>query len=287
MQRQTFCARLRERLTIATKRLKRIKMSSLTEELTKEFVSKYWKEQPEIPKHERLKLAFSESILDGFWARGARLPTEADLVANTPCSLGTIQRALRELSLEGLIKRRRGSGTVVAYLGGKLSDPWHIRYLDKNSKTDKYLTLKTRFISRKIVHQRGPWSDVLRQDDEPAIKIDRIFTVDDRIDIYSEFYALKSRFPEFLELPESKLNGLNFKKLVAARYRAPVNKVRQHLRFETPRQRVQDCGICQSNGLVAVLNVIAYPLSGEAIYYQDFFLPSVEAELDLGFAMQT
>ncbi|MFV0244139.1 MAG: hypothetical protein ACK5IB_03835 [Qingshengfaniella sp.] len=35
-----------------------------------------------------------------------------------------------------------------------------------------------------------------------------------------------------------------------------------------------------------VLNVGAYPPGGQPIYYQDFFLPLEDGQLDLGFAMR-
>ena len=78
-----------------------------------EFLRRYWASQEDIPKHERLRQAITASIADGYWEPGARLPTESEWAAATPCSLGTVQRALRNLVNDGLIDRRRGSGTTV------------------------------------------------------------------------------------------------------------------------------------------------------------------------------
>ena len=38
------------------------------------------------------------AIDQGLWQRGAKLPTESEFVAATPSSLGTVQRAMRELA---------------------------------------------------------------------------------------------------------------------------------------------------------------------------------------------
>lgn len=262
------------------------KMSDTQRSKTEAFVSRYWDEEAELPKHEKLRQAFSTSISEGYWSAGMHLPTEADLVRNTPCSLGTVQRALRDLAAEGLIERRRGSGSVVADLMGKLNDPWHIRYVDPTTGGDGYYSLRTTMVKREKLAETGPWSTVLRQGDELVTKIERIFIVDERIRIYSEFYTLSSLFPEFMNLPETELNGLNFKRLISQRYRVPTHKVHQSLRFvKTPPNVATQCGT-PTGSMSPLLNVVAYPPDGDPIYYQDFFLPVIEERLDLGFAVR-
>ena len=48
------------------------------------------------------------------FALGARLPSEADLARGYGVSRETVRRALESLSLDGLLRTRRGSGTFVA-----------------------------------------------------------------------------------------------------------------------------------------------------------------------------
>ncbi|RBI83354.1 GntR family transcriptional regulator [Rhodosalinus halophilus] len=52
-------------------------------------------------------------IARGDWAPGALLPTEADLARAYACARATVNRALRELAEEGLLERKRKSGTRV------------------------------------------------------------------------------------------------------------------------------------------------------------------------------
>ena len=253
---------------------------------TEEFVARYWGEAGAEAKHERLKQAFTLSIAEGFWQPGARLPTEAELTRHTPCSLGTVQRALRGLAAEGLIDRRRGSGSVVADLDGRLSDPWHIRYRAPEDSDEAYLTLHTRLLARRVIETTGPWTRELGDPGSSVTRIDRIFTLDGQINVYSEFYALTSRFPEFMELPAEQMNGLNFKKLIAAKYKSPTQKVRQQLSFRpTPDHVAKVCGRPEG-GVSPVLNVVSFPVTGEPIYFQDFYLPIGEGTLDLGFAIR-
>lgn len=254
--------------------------------MTEDFVTRYWDERTDLPKHEKLRRAFTESISQGYWKVGMHLPTEAELVRNTPCSLGTVQRALRDLAAEGLIERRRGSGSVVADLMGKLRDPWHIRYVDPDSGDGGYCGLRTTLVARRTQTETGPWSAVLQQGQERVTTIERIFIVDERIRVYSRFYALSSLFPEFMDLPEADLNGLNFKRLISQRYHVPTHKVQQNLRFvPTPPEVAERCG-APEGGISPLLNVVAYPPSGNPIYYQDFYLPMVPESLDLGFAVR-
>lgn len=53
-------------------------------------------------------------ILAGTWAVGAKLPTEAQLAADTGLSLTTVRRAYEELESARLVVRRQGAGSFVA-----------------------------------------------------------------------------------------------------------------------------------------------------------------------------
>lgn len=55
-------------------------------------------------------------IRDGRWRAGDRLPSEAELCAQFGVARMTVNRALRELQLEGLLRREQGRGSFVAPL---------------------------------------------------------------------------------------------------------------------------------------------------------------------------
>jgi GntR family histidine utilization transcriptional repressor len=57
-----------------------------------------------------------QGIREGRWRVGDQLPTEAQLVAQFAVSRMTANRALRELQLEGLLRREQGRGSFVAPL---------------------------------------------------------------------------------------------------------------------------------------------------------------------------
>lgn len=65
------------------------------------------------PLYEVVKRQLSEAILMGQWSAGEVLPSETALARDFGISVGTMRRALAELTHEGLVMRRRKTGTVV------------------------------------------------------------------------------------------------------------------------------------------------------------------------------
>ncbi|WP_395686866.1 histidine utilization repressor [Caenimonas koreensis] len=69
-----------------------------------------------IPAYEQVKEFIRTRIASGEWRPGDPVPSEAMLMAQFGISRMTVNRALRELSAEGLVDRVQGSGTRVAHL---------------------------------------------------------------------------------------------------------------------------------------------------------------------------
>ena len=65
---------------------------------------------------EQVKQHLKGRLASGDWLPGALMPSEAELVAQFGVSRMTVNRALRELQLEGLIDRVQGVGTFAAQL---------------------------------------------------------------------------------------------------------------------------------------------------------------------------
>jgi GntR family histidine utilization transcriptional repressor len=64
----------------------------------------------------RVKQHLLQGLEAGIWPPGARMPSEAALVAEFSVSRMTVNRALRELQAEGLVQRSQGLGTYAAPL---------------------------------------------------------------------------------------------------------------------------------------------------------------------------
>ena len=64
----------------------------------------------------RVKQHLKDGLAGGRWAPGELMPSEAELVAQFGLSRMTVNRALKELQAEGLVKRTQGVGTFAAPL---------------------------------------------------------------------------------------------------------------------------------------------------------------------------
>ncbi len=67
-----------------------------------------------IPLYLQVKQLITEKIHTGEWQANDRVPSESELVKQFECSRMTANRALRELTAEGLLVRVQGVGTFVA-----------------------------------------------------------------------------------------------------------------------------------------------------------------------------
>jgi DNA-binding GntR family transcriptional regulator len=75
---------------------------------------------PPAPRYAQVAADLRAAIVAGDFADGAALPTESALCAQYGVSRFTVREALRRLQADGLIRRRRGSGTIVDSGGGAL-----------------------------------------------------------------------------------------------------------------------------------------------------------------------
>ena len=66
------------------------------------------------PLYEQIRRAIEERVLSGAWAPGTRVPPEHQLMELFAASRMTVHRALTALAEEGVVERRRRTGTVVA-----------------------------------------------------------------------------------------------------------------------------------------------------------------------------
>lgn len=67
-----------------------------------------------MPKYADIRAEITSKITSREWPPGTRLPSELELCERYGCSRGTVAKALAPLAEEGLIVRRRRTGTFVA-----------------------------------------------------------------------------------------------------------------------------------------------------------------------------
>ena len=112
--------------------------------------------RPGLPKYTALHDAVLHAVASGQVKPGTRMPNEQDLAQVLPLSLGTIQRALRQLVDERVIQRRPGQGSFISDRGGdgQMEHPFHCRFVDDSGQG--YLPVFPEVLSREKVGGPGP-----------------------------------------------------------------------------------------------------------------------------------
>jgi len=91
-------------------------MSELDLPVPRKRAAKRPASQPVQAPYATVKEFVKQGLASGRWPPGARMPSDAELVARFGVSRMTVTRALRELQSEGLVTRAQGLGTYAAHL---------------------------------------------------------------------------------------------------------------------------------------------------------------------------
>lgn len=226
-------------------------------------------------KYVQLRQTLLGAIEDGLWKPSDKLPTEAELAAATPFSLGTVQNAYRSLVDDGVVVRIQGSGTFVADGRNRMDAPWHCRFLDDSGTG--YLPVYTHVVARALTGERGPWSNYLSQGNDASVKeivrIDRKISINDEFDVFSKFFVRAQRFGALLKKPLRDLEGMNFKLLLSREFGTPVTRLSQTLSVRRAPAEIKEVLSLDSQSVVTVLDICAGTSVGEAVYYQELYIP--------------
>ena len=163
------------------------------------------------PKYRQLSEAILGMIDEGVLKPGERLPNETAIAQGLPFSLGTIQKALRNLSELGVVKRTQRRGTVITDRTQEISDPWQFRFIDEDENS--VFPVFSRVIKLDSIHQKGPWSNFLGEEDS-YVRIVREFNVDQRFTAVSYFYLTESQFAPILNMSSADLEGVHLSAII-------------------------------------------------------------------------
>lgn len=250
---------------------------------TDDFLRRYRKRGLEgLPKYAQLREALCAAIHAGHWERGARLPSDSDLTGFTGYSLGTVQRALRELADAGVVVRNQGSGTYVSDGGGAIDAPLHLRFRGSTDGEPAFLPLYPKVLSRTRAHGSGAWSDWLRPEETTDIvRIDRQLSVNGEFIVFNRFYFDAREFADIAACPLATLDGANLKQLLGEAVSMPISDVEQHVSFVS-----FDAAACKAMGVKPgtrglLLESAAAAGRGNPIYFLESYIPPNERRLDV------
>ena len=228
--------------------------------------------------HARLRMALLGGVNAGDWTAGERLPTEAELVAATGLSLGTVQRALRALTEEGVVRRQQGSGSFVAPSHHRIDDVAHARFLGDDDKT--ILPVFSRVLSRRPWRRAGPWSACFGGAGVQLVRLDRVLNVNDEFAVFSRFFFDGQRFKGLASRSLGELAGTNFKVLLRQESNVPPGGLSQTLQMiAAPADVAAYIGV-PPGGTITLIEIVRHAGGGDdVVYFQQMFVPPSSRKL--------
>jgi GntR family transcriptional regulator len=151
-----------------------------------------------MPLYEHVKRRISEAILMGEWPPGTTLPGEIALAAQYGVAVGTMRRALADLTAEGLLVRRRKTGTAVTGRSPHHSLRQFFQYFRLHGADGSVLKSKPRMLALETgaptVEEQATFGTVAG---DGVIRITRLRCVSDRPVIWEQLALPAVRLPEF------------------------------------------------------------------------------------------
>jgi GntR family transcriptional regulator len=230
-------------------------------------------------KHIRVRHAILDAIVEGHLKNGDQIPPEQELSAALSVSLGTVQRALRELSIDGTLLRMHGRGTFVAEPALPKDEIWQFRFRKPND--EKHLPVSSVVIEESTVQGPGRWLDTLGYDPQGYLKIVRIVSVLGELDCYNELYFCITRFGALRDIAVAQLRNVNIKTILARQFNAPTLSITQHVRA-APIPLAAQAPLGLPEGTIGMdVDVVGHSYGKENIFMQRIWFPASDCYMDV------
>ena len=231
------------------------------------------------PRHQCVSNGILDGIEDGRWNPGERIPSEDRLAEAFGCSLGTIQRALRSLAEMGVVERKHGSGTFVLGARAQEHHLHHFRFRAQDGA--KLLPIFFRTISVERTDDAGPWSRFFGPTVTTFLRLQRLVSVNDEFDLFSEVYLPAPQFDAMAQHGEKWLDGLSIRDVLTERFNAPTLATRDVMRVAGLPPRV-----CRAIDVPAGTCGMIWTIEGRSyrdarITWQRVFVPPSDRELEV------
>ncbi|MFD1158820.1 GntR family transcriptional regulator [Roseovarius aestuarii] len=222
-------------------------------------------------KHRLLADSIMELLEDGTLQAGDHLPTEAALAEGLPFSLGTIQKALRNLSELGVVNRKSRTGTVIAEKTEEIFDLWQFRFV--NDATDTLLPVYSKVTEMAKIQTRGPWSEFLG-DEDFYVRITREIDVDHRFKLMNFFYLSDRQFGSVLDLGSAAFEGVHLHAVIRQEF--GIGTVRTNNRvvcaaFPDPVSLRLDLPSA-ARGIIC--DILGFASSDKPLFFQQVYVPA-------------
>lgn len=200
--------------------------------LLAERVSRHLERSPKSPKYLCMRDALIELIVEGQLREGTRLPTEQALAEALPLSLGTVQKALRDLVESGELYRRRRLGTFVAAGDHRreITTP-AFRFLRPDGSRVRMVFIRLMKRERVGAERSGGWREALGHCEAGYVRLVRQDRIDGAFDCHTEIYLRADQAEALLEVPVEAFEHESVLPLLQARTRMVVDHADNRVRM--------------------------------------------------------
>ncbi|PWT80074.1 MAG: hypothetical protein C5B58_12350 [Acidobacteria bacterium] len=238
-----------------------------------------------LPKHIQLGNAIIDLINGGTLTAGDQIPPEQQLSQALGMSLGTVQKTLNRLAIEGWVLREHGRGTFVADPNRATQDVTFYRYLDHfrfvDPQTGEPLPVHSTLISRDLAPGKDPVRKWLGADPKGFVRIVRRIDVGDAFSCRSSMYLAATRFQRLLTFPPHAFENVNLKQIFASQFNSPTTRLVQVVRIEPAKSRDAKFLKIKPNSCVLVLEILAKTHGEQPLSLQRVMIPPSGYSLDV------
>jgi GntR family transcriptional regulator len=214
-----------------------------------------------VPLYEVVKRHISEAIVFGRWPPGTVLPGEIVLAKSFGIAVGTVRRALAELTAEGLLTRRRKTGTIVTGRSPHHSLRSFFQYFRLHGADGSLVRSRAKIVA---LGYRSGTDDECRRldiaDGDAVLRIQRVRIVDGTPIMRDQMVIAAARIPDFPTSAE-KVPELLYLHLLE-RYGIRISAVRERMTAALAEE--DDLRLLQlaSPAALLVIDEIAYDQAG-------------------------
>lgn len=219
-----------------------------------------------IPLYEVVKRQITEAIMLGKWPAGTVLPSEIALSQLFGVAVGTVRRALIDLTNEGFLSRRRKTGTVVTGRTPQHSLRFFFQYFRLHGLDGTLQNSSSRILG--LENSAGSEDECARLQIEPdaqVIRIHRLRSVGGRPVMHELLTLPAAMVPGFPDTPEDVPHLLYL--FLLERYGIRISAVREQLGAELARD--EDVSLLELEEPSAVLTIeeVAYDQSAVPVLF--------------------
>jgi GntR family transcriptional regulator len=238
-----------------------------------------------LPKHIQLGNAIIDLVNAGTLRAGDQIPPEQQLSQTLGMSLGTVQKTLNRLAIEGWVVREHGRGTFVTDPNRATQDVTFYRYLDHfrflDPQSGEPLPVHSTLISRDLAPSSDSVPKRLGASPKGFVRIVRRIDVGDAFSCRSSMYLAATRFQRLLTLPGHAFENVNLKQIFENQFNAPTTSLVQTVRIESAKSKDANFLKIRPDSCVLVLEILARTHGEQPLSLQRVIIPPSRYSLDV------